>query len=345
MGRRSAGYKLKLRGTIWSVRWEFDGHRQQITTGERDRGKAEKVARDLYAKALGGQRPKRQRRRHGASTQLDSEDVGEWLAAVAVRQTTRKLYEKYARGWLQDLPVLTEATIAAYIRQRLKEATGKSVRSELAALRGLVSWLAEQGFLAQVAIPRLPSAALGTPQPGHRVAAPHYTVDEIKALLAALPERSNRDGFLVQPRCRFLYETGLRPSTINALSVPEHWARGSKRLRITADIDKEGFAREVPVSKQGLAILGQFAPTKGLIFGPHRYDPFVREAAGKTLPKAKAGVFTSQHLRSARITHWLEAGMKLPAVQYLAGHKHASTTDRYVRPGSAVAERELSKLD
>lgn len=346
MGRKTEGYRLRRRGGNWSVRWRIDGTRTELSTGETDRRAAETTARALYAEALKGRRVVQRRRsdRSGAHRITDTE-VSEWLSETPVRSSTRGLYEKYAGYWTTELLVLSDAAIASYIRRRLKEASGKSVRSELSALRGYVAWLTESGALARpVVVPALPAAALGTPQSGHRVAAPHYTVEEIAAVLAALPERSGRAGFLVGPRCRLLYETGLRPSTVDALSVPEHWGKGATRLRITADVDKEGFAREVPVSAKAARILRAVAPKSGVIFGVHRYDPFVRSAANKVLPQAKARLFTSQHLRSARITHWLEAGMRLPAAQYLAGHKHASTTDRYVKPGAAVAEEALRRL-
>jgi len=79
----------------------------------------------------------------------------------------------------------------------------------------------------------------------------------------------------VRARCELLYETGLRPTTVDALSVPEHWEPGAKVLTITAAIDKEGYSREVPLTTRAMAILRRCAPDQGVVFGRHRYDHFV----------------------------------------------------------------------
>jgi integrase len=262
-----------------------------------------------------------------------------------LRPRTRQLYEKYSVYWLAHLALLEEHAIALYFRRRLKEVRGKSARSELSALRGLLSWLVETRELEQVpALPKITSAQLGTPyKDRRRVAAPEYTRAEIRRVIAKLPDKSP-SGFWVRPRCEFLYLTSLRPTTVDALSVPEHWSRGSRSLNVTDEVDKEGFARDLPLPRKALAILMRCAPAKGPIFGEHRYDPFVHEAASKALPAAKARVFTSQHLRSARGTHLLDAGASLPGVQFLMGHKSVATTARYIRPSKRAAQAALRKV-
>jgi len=241
--------------------------------------------------------------------------------------------------------VLSEASVASYVRTRLREVGGKTLRSELAALRQLVAWLGEGGAIGLPSVPKLPSSALGNPKTeGARVAAPYYSTAEIEALLDSLPVESEDAGFLVRDRFRFQYETGLRPATVDALSVPQHWAQGSTRLRITVDIDKEGFAREVPLADKALAVLRRVAPAQGLIFGAHRYEYAVKPVARAVLPEGKGKRFTTQHLRSARATHWLEAGVPLSDVAFLLGHRNVSTTDKYARMSSASAERALRRL-
>jgi hypothetical protein len=61
------------------------------------------------------------------------------------------------------------------------------------------------------------------------------------------------------------FETTLRPSTLNALSVPEHYTRGASTLAITDSIDKARFGREVPLSEDARAALDAVIPEAGLI--------------------------------------------------------------------------------
>lgn len=339
MGRRPKGYVLRRQeaGGPWSARWTIDGERDEYFTGERDREVADRLARQAYAEALQGRTSRR-----AARGSLNAEVAARWLDDLTVRPVTVALYRKYAVYWLRDLRTLDDATIARYVRQRLREVRAKSLKSELSALRGLLSWMVETGEMAEApAVPRLDHSKLGTPSPGrHRVAAPDYTEREIRAVIRALAERSPT-GFPVRARYVVLYETGLRPTTVDALSVPEHYSRGSPSLRLTDEVDKEGFARTVPLSQAARKALDGVAPERGVIFGEHRYARFVPPAARKALPPHKAAVFTAQHLRSACATHLLDAGAPLPGVQYLLGHRSTQTTARYVRPTEAAAKAAL----
>lgn len=338
MGRRPKGYTLRRQGDRpWSARFTVDGQRVEFFTGTRDRAVADRVARQAYAEALQG----RVRRGSRRGT-LTPEVAGRWLSDLTVRPITAALYRKYTLAWLRELPALDDVTIARYVRQRLREVRNKTLRSELSALRALLLWLVEQGELAEAPeVPRLDHSKLGTPADGkHRVAAPDYTEQEIRAVLAALPERSP-SGFLVRARFVVLYETGLRPATVDALAVPQHYSQGATSLRLTDDVDKEGFARSVPLSPLAQRVLSSVAPERGRIFDEHRYARYVPPAAAKALPPHKAAVFTAQHLRSARATHLLDSGAPLPGVQFLLGHRSTQTTARYVRPTEAAARAAL----
>jgi hypothetical protein len=78
-------------------------------------------------------------------------------------------------------------------------------------------------------LPALPSRAIGTPHHQRRRGrATEVSVEETRALIDALPMWSsprNAARFPVKPRFVVAYETTLRPSTLDALSVPEHYAR------------------------------------------------------------------------------------------------------------------------
>lgn len=342
MGRRPEGYQLRPprgRGATWTVRFRIDGVRSEHSTGQRDRAAADREGRAIYAAALSG-------RRHGrAAPRIEAGTVGEWLSESALREPTRIAYEKYAARWIADGLRLEPAALSAFVRRRLREVKAKSVRSELSALRGLARWMVETGLLdALPDFPAVPSTATGTPSKvRQRTKAPELSPAEVRRVIAALPERSSRTEFVVRDFYRLAYETGLRPSTLERIEVPKHWARGARTLRITVDVDKEGYEREVPLTALARRILSAHSPDSGLIFGVRRRYRFVHEAARKVLSPSKAAVLTGQHFRSARATHLLDAGAKLTGVQYLLGHKHASTTDRYVRPSMRAAQDALKK--
>jgi site-specific recombinase XerD len=66
------------------------------------------------------------------------------------------------------------------------------------------------------------------------------------------------------------------------------------------------------------------------------------------LPKVSKGTLNRRvglyDLRHSRITMLVDAGGPLTGVQYLAGHKHLSTTARYAHAGMRAAEEALAAL-
>lgn len=346
MARRAQGYRVRQPngpGTAYTVRFRADGRRRELSTGTTDRTEAEREARRIYAEELSG---KRAGPRVG-EFRLTAGVASSWVDSLALRPKTLGNYEEFSVRWLARIKRWDEAGIAAYVRTRLREARRKTVASEVSALRGLLRWLFEVGELSEEPVlPVVPKALLGvTSKQRTRVAAPELTKAEVKAFLRKLPEKAAK-GWWVRPRCELLYETGLRPATIDALSVPQNWQPGATELRITTDIDKEGFAREVPLTPRAIAILEQCAPEKGVIFGEHKYYRYIRAAAGEArgLSAAKAAIFTGQHLRSARLTHLLDGGASLTAAAYLAGHNRVSTTAKYARPSKREAVKALKRV-
>lgn len=137
------------------------------------------------------------------------------------------------------------------------------------------------------------------------------------------------------------YETGLRPSAIEKLSVPEHWRHGGKQILITDELDKARAGRLLPLSAQARRALSSAAPAKGLIFGHRDCRGLIWAAAVKALGEERGQLFTAYYLRHNRITHWGEQSDNLAGIMYLAGHKHASTTSRYLKPSMRAASEVL----
>jgi integrase len=198
-------------------------------------------------------------------------------------------------------------------------------------------------------VPSLPKKAVGTNyKRRRRVAAIPLSPAEVQKIIRALPEWSSSPSVPEHPiRARFIvaYETGLRPELLDKLSVPEHYRRGAKEINITPDLDKGRWARRVPLSSAARRALKRVCPKDGIIFGHHRYDTALRKAALAAMPKdpERAKLFTGTHLRSARITHWVDEGAPLTGVQFLVGHEHLETTAKYVRPSERAAMAVLKR--
>ncbi|MEY4546779.1 MAG: Phage integrase family, partial [Pseudomonadota bacterium] len=281
------------------------------------------------------------------------EMMARWLVATRneVDETTLRLYELHCRTHLaphfDTLDSITTAAIATYGRVRLGKVERATLQKERSTLRRFLGWCAEQHHVeAAPELPVLPARATGTPfSVRRRGRATELSVEDVRALIVALPVWSNpRNAPRFPVRARFIvaYETSLRPSTLSALSVPEHYTAGASTLKLTAEIDKARFAREVPLSAEAKAALESVAPTSGLIFGEHDYRDILEKAAAVLAPEKRA-TFTQYDLRHGRLTHLAETG-NLTGAAYLAGHKRISTTDLYVRPGRRAAERALEAV-
>lgn len=138
-----------------------------------------------------------------------------------------------------------------------------------------------------------------------------------------------------------MLETGLRPKTLDQLRAPEHYSKGEAVLRVTADIDKNEFARELPISDAARAALDSVCPPEGLLVGKHDYRPQLSKAAEKVLPAHLAAGFTAYDLRHRCVTE-LAATRDLTGAAYLMGHKQVTTLNRYARPEQSAAARVLA---
>ena len=265
----------------------------------------------------------------------------EWLVAYRADHDDRtaETYELYARAhFLPAFPSLSRihsATIAEYARARLGKVLRKTVYKELGALRVFLRWCVERGLLDAVPeFPELAARATGVRAGPQRETPPELEAHQVEAALAALPERSVH-GWPVRARFVVAYETGLRPSTLDALSVPEHWRpERPGELRLATAIDKVRYGRVVPLTARAVEALRSTGVKLGLVFGRHDYRAHLERAgAAAGLP----GALCSYDLRHARGTHWADAGGNLPGIAHLLGHRLVSTTSKYVHPSRRAA--------
>lgn len=357
MARHPEGWRLRLPEgrTVYVVRFTHNGRTIDRSTGTDDPAKAPEAAARIYAEYVQRQPGTRRAVRRRDSPPLE-ELIAEWLEDDSTLDpATVETWTVYGRHWLmrwQQTSDLIEVETERYRNERLRKVQASTVRKELTALRRFIRWLVTHGYLGrEIGVPGVPAKATGTryARPS-RQSAPELTPEQVRAIIAALPEWSSSKKLKRQYpiRARFLvgYETGLRPAALDALSVPEHYHRGSRLLLLTDDVDKARWGRELPLSDLARATLDGVidALPKGFtgpVFGKHDYRERLDAAASAVLPPAVAERFAGAHLRSAFITHALEATGNLAGVQYLAGHKQAKTTGGYARPSLRAAEAAL----
>ena len=358
MARKRQGYTVRSRtpGGVKYVRFTSGGRTVERSTGTADGEGAAREARRIYADAIAREKPVPRKRLRAGAVELE-EVIAAWLVSLT---------NTHFMPFFDALHNLTTVQADLYMRERLGKVLASTVRKETTALRSLCAWAFEAGFVPErPEVPSVPKRAVGKPHDKRRrVAAVELSPEETRALVAALPAWSTSKRVARFPiRARFLvaYETGLRPELLNALLTPMHYRKGQETIRVTPELDKGRWARDVPLSKPARAALDQALDGltldarrrkeiargghySGPIFGNHDYRPHLKEAADQALPKDRAERFNGAHLRSARATHMLEAGANIPGTMFLFGWRQVSTAAKYVRPSARAAREALAEI-
>lgn len=352
MPRKPGGWKLRAPRDAcgsYTVRFTWNGSERELSTGTGDVQRAPIEAARIYAREV--QRPEKPKPATPSRAVGEFEGaVSRWLATLIPTHDagTVACYsdysEKHWQRFFVGLHDLTDARCAEYMRARLLVVRADTVKKELSALRGFIRWAssADVGLIGACEVPSVPERSTGVPyKQRRRSAAIPISSAEVRKIIRALPEWSTSkkvDPFPIRARFEVQYETGLRPELMDLLSVPEHYRKKATHLRIVLDIDKMRDARRIPLSAAARAALDRICPDKGEIFGHHDYRPALRAAASKALPEDRAELFCGAHLRSARITHWIDDGAPLTAIMRLVGIKRLETMGRYVRAADKAAE-------
>jgi hypothetical protein len=349
MPRKSQGWTLTKRedrGGIYYARFWHQGEPYNKSTGERDRGKAQKRAAEIHAEVVAG---KQQR----VTTRRDlSTDVGEWLESIEGVKSQGD-WDRCECAWrVHLLPFfrcyerITEASVEDYTTARLKKVIRETVKKELSVLRRFVKWASKKGrdYMEPVAIPEPPADSKGTPKLKGR----DWTKlerHETLALYKHLPERSPRGRHPIKSFLILGGELGIRREMLDKLSVPEHYKRGDNDLRITAAIDKQGKARDLELPPLAREALEAVAPDVGLIFpGEISYLKEMRKAAlAAGIDEERATYLTLRDLRHAALSEVAKHTKSLHAVAAVAGHKDLRTTSRYFHADKHEADQALRK--
>lgn len=350
MGRHAEGLKVVWRNGYGHARFTWQKRREFISTGERDPARAQVKAEQIYAEVIGGKR----RRVSAAVRVLQPLDklFAEWLAALegVLDEETVKTYRTvyvpthFVPFFRSFDRACDEAAIDAYARERIRKVLRKTLHKELGALRGFLRWCKMEGFIDSLpAWPELPRTAKGKRAGKQRAKANELSEDDVVSAIMSMPEmsarisKSSRHRFVVRPRFVVAYETGLRPATLDTLSIPEHWRPGSDVLVIADEHDKARFGRKLSLTPTAQNALERTCEllgiTAGPIFGRHDYRTYL----------ARAGIakLAAYDFRHARATHMLDRGASLSGVAYNHGHTQTTTTSKYTHPTRRAGDAAL----
>jgi len=356
MARTATGWKLSLdaRTGIQQVRFTHKGQRYSFTTRERDSEEASSEAARIYAEVVSG------RWSPGKALTIPrgkpfNEVAALWLADIepSIDPKTFTLYmdtyvSTHFAPFFKTIDRLTTVGGEDYIASRLRKVGRDTVTKELSVLRRLAKWAHRRGYLEAMPEIEVP----GTRVLGHAAESARKEVflifreKEVAAIIAKLPEyatiNKSSQKFSVRARFEVAWETGLRPATLDKLSVPENYRPGSAVLTITDEMDKNRFRRELPLSEAARRALDSVCPSMGIIFGAHDFRASLRAAATAAgIDAYRAERISPYDFRHSRLTHLGQVTDNLSGIMFLAGHRQPSTTAKYMRPQKAAAEEVL----
>lgn len=349
MGRVAQGWKLRQQtvDSPYYVRFRHAGRRIELSTGTKDPGEAATRAAQIYADRVTGRRVSRAvEGRLDAVVEAYLLDLAKtvspaWLEIVST------YFGAHLLPFFRAFDAFTSVAYGEYIRYRLQHVTRASLRHELSALRQFATWCTERGTPLPP-VPSLPKHGhAGTRATKRKRRATILTRDEVARILAAMPVRSLREPHhLVRALFVVLWETGLRAPTVLGLEAPLHYRKGQGHLFITAEIDKEGYERDVPLSAAARRALDASVPAGGRIFTApvaslrHYLAAALRRLGWGDRPISK------YDLKHTRLTLGANTpGVPLTGLAHMVGHKHVTTTAKYIQPGAAAAKDALAAMN
>lgn len=278
-------------------------------------------------------------------TYLDHLAVERGLAANTLssyRRDLRRYRGFLAEGGVDDLDVVTEATVSAFL-VRLRE--GDAEHPPLSATSAGRTVVAVRGFhrfcLADGLAATDPAAGVRPPSPSRRLPKALPLAD-VEAILESAGSAGTSLALRDRALLEVLYGTGARISEAVGLDVDD-----LDRVDATVLLrGKGGKERLVPIGSYALAAVDAYLTRArpelvaagrgpaGALFLNARGGRLSRQSAWAVLVRAaeRAGVTrdVSPHtLRHSFATHLLEGGADVRVVQELLGHASVTTTQIY----------------
>lgn len=278
-----------------------------------------------------------------SSTSIDHrlEEYLQWLTIEKGR--SRSTIESYRRDvssfitwWSPHVEPtqLTTRDLEAYVNSLRESYAPASVARSVAALRGFLSFLLDEGW-----IPEDPGDRIGSTRLGRSLPKP-LSEEEMLRLLNAVPRESPldlRDAALLE----FLYGTGARASEVVGLDMGDLdfdeelirvTGKGSKqRLVPMGTVLKAQLVHYLSSAQRQLVLnarpIAVFVNARGTRLSRQGIDLVVKRHAlrvGIARERVSAHVF-----RHSCATHMLAHGADVRVVQELLGHASISTTQIY----------------
>jgi site-specific recombinase XerD len=232
-----------------------------------------------------------------------------------------------------------------------------TANKHLAALRGV---LREAWRLGHCSAEELERAVDLEPVPGTTLpAGRELSTGELRALFESCAQEAQEGGSPAAARdaalLGLLFGGGLRRAEAVALLLSDYRSEGGE---LTVRAGKGRKARVVYLPKGGRSALEAWLSVRGedagpllcpvrkggrLLLGPMT-DQAVLYILRRRARRAGVASFTPHDMRRTFVSHLLDAGADLVAVQKLAGHSDVSTTARYDRRGEASKKRAAELL-
>lgn len=295
--------------------------------------------------------------------QQEKDYPASWKTKKTQIQNVVRLFEGLAEQGTPLERMVEDYGPQRFVNARMRQVAKDTVVKEVSAMFQFLDWL----HLDKKAITKVPTRPkyrakdLGTRVGPQRDTPVELDDETALSIILLLPEyaHSQKTGetFVCRDMMRFAFETGLRPSTVGRLSVPEHWSRGKDVLKVTAMIDKgrnvetKGKPRFLPLTKVAADILEKRAPKSGPIFGMQKNgrarDIRVqwKRAAKEVLGEEEGERCAPYDLRHGANFRMAELGLTIGGRMHMMGHSKATTNDKYMRPNEKAAQAGVELLD
>jgi hypothetical protein len=272
--------------------------------------------------------------------------VGEYFWRIR-----RTHLDNTARHLPTTADVLNQEKLAQWKRARLQQVSGKTYKKEKSTVSNLCEWLASLGigFVAPE-LPKLGKKDKGVRASTRKESYVPFADDEMESIIDALP-RCSRSGKALWLAALIQWDQAQRPSTVRKLEVPKHWKRARLDVfDITADIDKERWARPLPLTARVRAAVEERVPQiggRGLLVGP--YQEALTDALKVAARKVGIDPERAEKITPYDIRH--NAGRRIrrlagaSAAAYMLGHRKMSSTDIYTGAQESDGIAAIAALD
>lgn len=238
---------------------------------------------------------------------------------------------------------LTPVQVAAYRDERLEKVQGASVRRELTILRHCLRVAACEWGIDT--LEKNPVAAITKPSSG-RARNRRLTDEDARKIGEGLQATRNP---YIRHAITFAIATGMRRGELLSLT----WTNVDLANRVASlPLTKNGEARVVPLSSLALNVLSDLRAINAEQGTPAHNHPHVFPLSANALRlawervKRRAGIqdLRFHDLRHEAISRFFEAGLSVPEVRLISGHKDVKMLFRYTHLKAEDVAKKLSRL-